>query len=54
MHNSAKFSLAHMVQEEHAGSGLKTCLRVHTWCCLHVVQKKNACEWTEKMFMHAQ
>jgi len=28
MHNSAKFPLAHLVQEKNAGSGLKNCLCV--------------------------
>jgi len=47
------FLLAHVVQEKNTGSGLKKCLCVHTECCFYTVQEKNACEWTEKMSVHA-
>jgi len=47
MHNSAKFALAHMLQEKNAGVGLKKCLCVRTSCCFYAVQEKNACKWTE-------
>ena len=54
MHNSAKFPLAHVVQEKNARSERKKCLCVRTWCCFHAVQEKNACELAEKMCVHMQ
>jgi len=56
MHNSAKFPLAHVVQEKQQGVDWKNvCVCILSVISnLHAVQEKHACEWTEKMSVHAQ
>jgi len=50
MYNSAKFPLAHMVQEKK-----ELTMSVRAYLVLfHTVHEKNARDWTEKMSVHAQ